>query len=140
MKAKITVFLIALAIIFTGGISDAHAAKQEQSWLSKIFSNDEPQMIQKSPFSQPQPRSQPRALNKGLNYRQDDTYNAAEDDRTQTINQGQTNTKNKRNRHAPRNDLSQNYAERIKALRHQRMNPNSLGSSSGSSANSGVNN
>ena len=72
MKAKITVFLIALAIVFTTQIAEARVVKQEQSWLDKIFSNDGDDMIQKSPFGQPQKRVQ----NPRFQKQKDDDYSS----------------------------------------------------------------
>lgn len=118
MKAKITAFLIALAIVFTGGHAEARVVKNEQSWIDRIFSNDSGEMIQKSPFSQPQPRyKNPRARQ-----HQNDAYKSSDDDRTQAIKQPERNTRGRRAGNAPKNNLNQNYADRIQTLRQQRMN------------------
>lgn len=128
MQAKITLFLIALAITFTA--QDAHAVvvKKEQSWIEQIFSNDSEEMIQKSPFGQPQPRQQ----NNRYQRPQNQTYKTTEESRTQTMKPRET--PRKLGRHTPQNDLTQTYAERVKTMRQQRlkaMNKQSGLSSSG---------
>jgi hypothetical protein len=112
MKASFAVILISLITIGFTNSAHARVIKPEPSWFEKIFTNDKPDMIQKSPFGQPQEKKKnPRARQP-----QKEVFTDSEELRTRAIKKQQNNP-----RHRAQQSNNDRGKQHIQNQRQQRM-------------------